>query len=95
MPSRPFQPRLETNERAWTEVDDGEPAHADLTTLTRDLPIGCRDNAFPECIDHIVVGPQALPGADRASFRHATYRQANEATGPDLHPPVPVEPWGR
>jgi endonuclease/exonuclease/phosphatase family metal-dependent hydrolase len=38
------------NDRAWAELDDGEPANADLTTLTQDMPISCRNYKFPEFI---------------------------------------------
>jgi hypothetical protein len=43
------------------------------------MPISCRDNAFPECIDHIVVDRRVLPWVDRTSFRQVTYSQADTA----------------
>ena len=42
-------------------LDVSEPAHPDLMTLTRDMPISCRDNTFPEFIDHIVVDRRVVP----------------------------------
>jgi hypothetical protein len=35
MPSLPFELRLEINDRAWTDFDDGEPANADLAARRR------------------------------------------------------------
>jgi endonuclease/exonuclease/phosphatase family metal-dependent hydrolase len=43
------------NDQVWVELDDSDHANADLTTLTQDMPISCRDNTFTEFIDHIVV----------------------------------------
>jgi endonuclease/exonuclease/phosphatase family metal-dependent hydrolase len=47
------------NDRVW----------ADLTALTQDMPISCRDNTFTEFIDHIVVDRRVRPWVDRTSFR--------------------------
>jgi hypothetical protein len=58
----------------WADFDDGEPVNADLTALTQDMPISCRDNTFTEFIDHIVVDRRVLPWVDRSSFRQVTYR---------------------
>jgi endonuclease/exonuclease/phosphatase family metal-dependent hydrolase len=80
-------------DRVWADLDDGEPAYADLTALTQDMPISCRDNKHPEFIDHIVVDPRVLPWADRTSFRHVTYRQADKGAWDQLsdHCPLLVE----
>jgi len=85
------------NDQVWADLDDGEPATADLTTLTQDMPVSCRDNQFPEFIDHIVVDRRVLPWVDRTSFRHITYRQADKAVWDQLsdHCPVLVELWIR
>jgi hypothetical protein len=64
---------------AHGRLDDSEPANADLMMLTRDTPISCRDDTFPECIDHIVVERRVAPWVDRTSFRHVTDRQAGHA----------------
>jgi hypothetical protein len=84
-----------SGDRGWAELDDGEPANADLTALTQDMPISCRDNAYTEFIDHIVVDRRVLPWVDRTSFRHLTYRQADKAVWGQLsdHCPVLVELW--
>ena len=85
------------HDQVWAELDDGDPANADLTTVTRDMPISCRDNKFPEFIDHIVVDRRVVPWVDRTSFRHVTYRQADKAVWEKLsdHCPVVVELWIR
>ena len=81
----------------WADLDDGDPPHADLTALTQDMPISCRDNKYPEFIDHIVVDPRVLPWVDRSSFRQITYRQADKAVWHQLsdHCPVQVGQWIR
>ena len=83
------------HDQVWAEQDDGKPANADLTTVTQDMPISCRDNKFPEFIDHIVIDQRMVPGVDRTSFRHVTYRQADKAVWEKLsdHCPVVVELW--
>jgi hypothetical protein len=51
-----FKRRLnQSGGRVWAKLDNGEPAKADLTTVTQDMPISCGDNKFTEFIDHIVV----------------------------------------
>jgi endonuclease/exonuclease/phosphatase family metal-dependent hydrolase len=84
-------------DQVWTEIDDGEPANADLTALTQDMPVSCRDNTFTEFIDHIVVDRRVVPWVDRTSFRQITYRQADKAVWDQLsdHCPVVVELWIR
>jgi endonuclease/exonuclease/phosphatase family metal-dependent hydrolase len=85
------------NDKVWADLDDGEPANADLTTLTQDMPVSCRDNTIPEFIDHIVVDRRVLPWVDRTSVHHISYRQADKAVWDQLsdHCPVAVELWIR
>jgi hypothetical protein len=82
-------------ERVWAELDDGKPANAHLTALAQDMPVSCRVNESPECIDHVVVDLRGLPWVDRSAFHHATYRQADKDVGGQLsdHCPVEVELW--
>jgi endonuclease/exonuclease/phosphatase family metal-dependent hydrolase len=82
-------------DRVWAELDDGEPANADLTVITQDMPVSCRDNTFTEFIDHIVFDRRAVAWVDRTSFRHLTYRQEDKAVWEKLsdHCPVLVELW--
>ena len=84
-------------DRVWADLDGGETANADLTTLTQEMPVSCRDNTFTEFIDHLVVDPRVLPWVDRTSFRQVTYRQADKAVWDRLsdHCPVVVELWMR
>jgi endonuclease/exonuclease/phosphatase family metal-dependent hydrolase len=83
------------HDQVWADLDDGDPANADLTALTQDMPITGRDNTFPGFIDHIVVDRRVLPWVDRTSFRQVTYRQADTAVWDQLsdHCPVLVELW--
>ena len=83
------------NERVWADLDTGEPANANLTALTQDMPVSCRNNAFTEGIDQIVVDGRVLPSVDRTSFRQMTCPQADKAVWAQLsdHCPVLVELW--
>jgi endonuclease/exonuclease/phosphatase family metal-dependent hydrolase len=93
-----FNRRLtQPGDRVWADLDDGDPPNADLTALGQDMPVSCRDNTFPEFIDHIVVDRRVLPWVDRSSFRQVTYRQADRAVWDQLsdHCPVLVELWIR
>jgi endonuclease/exonuclease/phosphatase family metal-dependent hydrolase len=80
-------------DRVWADLDDGHPANADLTALTQDMPVSCRDDTFSEVIDHLAGDRRALPWVDRTSFRQVTYRQADKAVWDQLsdHCPVLVE----
>jgi endonuclease/exonuclease/phosphatase family metal-dependent hydrolase len=84
-------------DRVWADLDDGKPANADLTAVTQDMPISCRDNRYTEFIDHLVVDRRVLPWVNRSSFRHITYRQADKGVWGQLsdHCPVAVELWIR
>jgi hypothetical protein len=85
------------NDPVWAELGDGDPPNADLTTVTTDMPVSCRDNTFTEFIDHIVLDRRAAAWADRTSFRQLPYRQADKAVWNKLsdHCPVLVELWIR
>ena len=91
-----FNRRLnQSNDQVWADLDDGEPANADLTTLTQEMPVSCRDNTFTEFIDHLVVDRRIVPWVDRTSFRQVTHRQQDKAVWGQLsdHCPVVVELW--
>jgi endonuclease/exonuclease/phosphatase family metal-dependent hydrolase len=87
---------FDTDILAVQEVD-GDPADADLTALTQEMPVSCRDNQFTEFIDHIVVEPRVLPWVGRSSSRQVTERQADKVVWGQLsdHCPVLVELWVR
>ena len=65
----------------WAELDDGQPANADLTSITADMPISCHNNEFTEFIDRIVFDKRSIVFTDRTSFRHVIYRQAEGRLG--------------
>ncbi len=77
----------------WANLDDSEPAHADLTSVTENMPISCRDNRYTTFIDHIVFDKRSIGIVDRSSFQHFTYRQADRADWGKIsdHCPVIVE----
>jgi endonuclease/exonuclease/phosphatase family metal-dependent hydrolase len=92
-----FNRRLtQPNDRVWADLDDGEPANADLIALTQEMPVSCRDNTFTEFIDHLIVNRRVLPWVDR-TVHQVTYRQADQAVWDQLsdHCPVVVELWIR
>ena len=80
---------------AWTDLDDANPPNADLTAVTENMPISCRDNKFTEFIDHIVFDKRGIELVDRTSFRHVTYRQADKPVWDQIsdHCPVVIEMW--
>ena len=91
-----FNRRLTTpGDDVWTELDDGQPENADLSAVTKDMPISCRDNTFTTFIDHIVVDKRVRPWVDLTSFRHLTYRQADKPVWDRIsdHCPVIVDLW--
>jgi endonuclease/exonuclease/phosphatase family metal-dependent hydrolase len=91
-----FNRRLnQPEDLVWTNIDDAQPPNADLTTITENMPISCRDNKFPEFIDHIVFDKRAIAFVDRSSFRQITYRQADKEVWDAIsdHCPVVVEMW--
>lgn len=79
----------------WTTLDDGVPANADLTSITNNMPISCRDNEYTSFIDHIVFDARAVDRVDVSSFRHMTYRQDDRLVWDKIsdHCPVVVEMW--
>lgn len=89
-----FNRRLnQTGDLVWEELDDEDPENADLTAVTQDMPVSCRDNQFTEFIDHIVFDKRAIAFVDRSSFRHVTFRQADKPVWNQIsdHCPVVVE----
>lgn len=79
----------------WTDLDDAQPTNANLTTVTENRPISCRDNRYADFIDHIVFGQRGIAHVDRASFRHQTFRQEDQEVWDKIsdHCPVVVEMW--
>lgn len=85
----------ESGDLVWTDLDDGNPANADLTAATEEKPISCRDNEFTEFIDHIVFDKRSVAWFDHSPFRHVTFRQADRDNWNRIsdHCPVVVELW--
>ena len=83
------------DEEVWATLDDADHVNDDLTNVTLNKPISCRDNVFDRFIDHIVFGVRAWVFVDDSSFRHMTYRQADEDDWDQIsdHCPVIVDMW--
>lgn len=68
--------RLATvGDRVWTEIDDGDPANADLRLADAGTPPRC-DPRYGEFIDHIVLDRRA--GAMVTGFTETTYPAGTE-----------------
>lgn len=85
----------EPGDLVWTNLDDGDPPNAELLTATENMPISCRDNEFTTFIDHVVLDRRATEWFELSSFRHLTYRQADEEDWDKIsdHCPVIVDLW--
>mgnify|MGYP001792333391 CR=1 FL=1 len=83
------------NDQVWAELDDSEPENADLTTVTLNMPLSCRDNKYTEFIDHIVFDKRAVQWVDFSSFRQVNYRQQDKDVWDNIsdHCPVVIEMW--
>ena len=58
------------DDQVWTEIDDGDPANADLTLADFGTPPGC-DPRYDSFIDHIVLDRRAA--ADMVGFSETHY----------------------
>ena len=67
----------EHGDLVWANLDDSQPPNSDLTTVTEEMPISCRDNDFVRFIDHLVLDKRAIQWFEHSSFRHLTFRQAD------------------
>lgn len=83
------------DDRVWVEIDDLEPPNSDLTTVTADMPVGCRDNEYADFVDHIVLDKRAVQWVDFSSFRQVPFRQQDKAQWDYIsdHCPLVVELW--
>jgi len=91
-----FNRRLdEPGDTVWGQIDTKQPPDADLTSITAEMPVSCRDNKFTEFIDHMLFDKRAIHFVDPSSFRQITYRQADKADWDKIsdHCPVMVEMW--
>lgn len=66
-----WNPRLALpGDTVWTEIDDGQPANADLRLADAGTPPRC-DPRYDSFIDHIVLDRRA--GSQMSAFRETTY----------------------
>lgn len=63
------------NDDFWQEIDDGEPANADLVKVTENRQSTCFNGQYPEYIDHIVLDQQTSQWWDKSSFQQLNYGQ--------------------
>jgi endonuclease/exonuclease/phosphatase family metal-dependent hydrolase len=68
-----FNRRMKTGEVFYSEIDDGEPASADLELVTDGKTSDCWGGEFPEFVDHIVLSRDAAPLMQVGSFAVQTY----------------------
>ena len=82
-------------DRVWSNLDDGDPPSLDLTAVTDEMPISCRDNDFKRFIDHLVLDRRAIHWFEQSSFRHLTFRQADRQAWDRIsdHCPVIGDLW--
>lgn len=77
----------------WPEIDDAEPANADLTRVTEGLTSQCWNGRFPEYIDHIVLDRLATTWQVPDSFDQLLFSAADARYEDVLsdHCPISVE----
>jgi endonuclease/exonuclease/phosphatase family metal-dependent hydrolase len=88
-----FNRCLKTGEAFYTEIDDGDPANADLTLVTDGRTSACSGGEFPQFIDHVVFSKNAASWMVPASFEQLTYDPADTAFKSKLtdHCPISVQ----
>lgn len=63
----------------WPEIDDADPANADLSRVTQGLDSGCWVGHYPpQYIDHIVLDKQATGWIVPGSFQQIVYVEGDE-----------------
>jgi endonuclease/exonuclease/phosphatase family metal-dependent hydrolase len=62
----------------WSEIDDGEPANADLSRVTKDKINECWNKIYPMFIDHIVLDRLASDWVFEDSFSQLVYTEGTE-----------------
>lgn len=77
-------------DKVWQEIDDGEPIHADLTTVTFGKNVNCRDNRYPDFIDHIVLDNRAIEWVDLTSFQNINYDHSSSSDWNQISDHCPV-----
>lgn len=76
----------------WPEIDDGQPAGARLTDVTRGNPFtACSaDDRYTAYIDTVIVGERLAPAIEAGGFIRITYDGADVAAGRRLSDHCPV-----
>jgi endonuclease/exonuclease/phosphatase family metal-dependent hydrolase len=72
-----FNRRMKTGEPFFAEIDDGDPANADLTLTTDGRTSTCWGGEYPQFIDHIVLSRDAAPWVTASSFAVHEYEPAD------------------
>ncbi len=90
-----FNRRLRHDEAFYVELDDQQPANADLTLVTDGRSSDCWSGKYPEFIDHILLGKQAAAWLRPNSFEQLVFAaQDDDGTAPDFelsdHCPISV-----
>jgi len=62
----------------WPEIDDGEPANADLSRVTKGKINECWNKIYPMFIDHIVLDRIASDWIVEDSFSQLVYTEGTE-----------------
>ena len=71
-----FNRRLSADDPFWIELDDGEPANADLTLTSEGRSQQCWGGRYPDYIDHIVLDARAAAWWPRHAFSEYTFDPA-------------------
>jgi endonuclease/exonuclease/phosphatase family metal-dependent hydrolase len=63
------------NDAFWPEIDDGNPANADLSRVTEGKSSNCWDGEFPLYIDHIALDRIATKWVVDGSYKQLVYTE--------------------
>ena len=80
----------QAGDRVWADLDDAQPPNADLTAVTENHPTSCRDNRYPDYIDHLVFDKRSITFVDGSSFLHQNYRQEDQEVWDAISDHCPV-----
>jgi endonuclease/exonuclease/phosphatase family metal-dependent hydrolase len=85
-----FNRRFVEGDTFWPEIDDHDPAEADLTAVTRGQTSRCWNGRYPVYIDHIVLSRSAGLWLQPGSFHQLQYDQADSSRRKVLSDHCPV-----
>ncbi len=72
-----FNRRMRAGEAFYTELDDGQPANADLTLATEGRASRCWGGTYAQLVDHLVLSRDATPWMIEGSFAQLDYDAAD------------------